>query len=278
MPAKLAQHYRDTIVSLYNQGLHSTKIAEVIGKSQPTVAYILKQEVGYSNPRPSQGNINYFEKIDTYAKAYILGFIAADGCISKDKDKNLYSLNIHINPKDESIIYFMKSEIEFETKIQHSSYLDKRTNKEYPHTTISLGNQKLCNDLIKLGISERKTLTLENILINIPKKYRKACILGYFDGDGHVSGRIDKRVTNPLYRTYKIQICGTSTFLQGVADELNLERYSISNYNTWCVLNIHTKKDFYKFYSCYNNLPFYLERKHNVFLQRLNYEWTISSS
>lgn len=48
-------------------------------------------------------NKNYFDVIDTYAKAYIVGFIAADGSIVKSSRGNSYYLTITIRYEDKDI-------------------------------------------------------------------------------------------------------------------------------------------------------------------------------
>lgn len=276
MPKKLSQDLKDRILSLYDSGVKIIRIAELIEKPYPTIVYILKKERKYSNPRPSQGNINYFNKIDTYSKAYLLGFIAADGCINKRK--GLYTLTIAISQKDLSILNFLKSEIGFETKILLSDSYDKRTNKTYKRASISLGNQTLCKDLLSLGIYERKTFSLPNFLLSIPKKFRKSAILGYFDGDGCISSSRDKKCPNPNYKNYSITICGTFSICEGIAFELELSSYKIYTYKSHCVLSFASRDDFFKLYSCYEHLTFFLQRKNKIFLERINYDRTISRS
>ena len=50
--------------------------------------------------------LHIFETIDTEEKAYWLGFIAADGCISKASEYNSYRLSINISDIDNLIIDF----------------------------------------------------------------------------------------------------------------------------------------------------------------------------
>lgn len=282
MPKKeqlILESTKSKIIELYQKGEKITKIATIFNIHPTSVSYILKTKIGYSNKRPSQGNITYFKKIDTHSKAYILGFIAADGNISKTIKLGypLYRMTIRINPKDYSIIDFIKSEIKFNTKIQNTKYFDSRTNKTNSTISISLGNQELCKDLMNLGILERKTLLLQNFLLNIPKKFRKAAILGYFDGDGHVGDYRLIKSKNLNYIPYKIVICGTKNLLQGIKNELRLTSPIKEKINHH-ILEIGNKSDYNKFYTCYNQLLFFLKRKHDVFLKRFNYKRTISFS
>ena len=49
---------------------------------------------------------------------------------------------------------------------------------------IQIGHQEICKDLIKLGISPRKTYNLSPI--KVPEKYFSDFARGFFDGDGSV--------------------------------------------------------------------------------------------
>lgn len=49
-------------------------------------------------------NYNFFEKIDTEEKAYIVGFLAADGCITSDDAKSSYQIKIVVQRRDRDIL------------------------------------------------------------------------------------------------------------------------------------------------------------------------------
>lgn len=86
--ATLDKH-RD-VLELYGQGMPIYKVAREVSLSEQMVSAILKK-----NDKPirmqsetsilSKGlNCDYFEKIDSKEKAWVLGFIFADGCITKN--------------------------------------------------------------------------------------------------------------------------------------------------------------------------------------------------
>jgi hypothetical protein len=52
-------------------------------------------------------NLNYFSVIDSSIKAYILGFIAADGAIVRNTNCSTKTLTITIHAKDVSIFTMM---------------------------------------------------------------------------------------------------------------------------------------------------------------------------
>lgn len=115
-------------------------------------------------------DIDYFKNIDTPEKAYWLGFIAADGCIYKDR------LSIELGIIDENHLYkFLKS-----IKSNHIIYYRERKNTRT--CRIEINNKKFTSNLKKYGIIQNKTYNL--IFPKINKCFYKDYIRGFFDGDG----------------------------------------------------------------------------------------------
>lgn len=145
-------------------------------------------------------NHDFFE-IETPESMYILGFIAADGCIYLRKYKNIsYSLLIHIGAKDIDILKSIKEIMQFNGKI----YFSKRRNIKWDdQCSIDIRSDKICKKLNDIGITPRKSLTLK--WPNISDKYISHFVRGYVDGDGCI--RIDKN------KQLVCHICGTKEFL-----------------------------------------------------------------
>ncbi len=122
-------------------------------------------------------NENYFENIDTEDKAYFLGFIVADGCIS-DKTNS-----IKIIQKEQEILFKFKKFIEFDGNIFQS--------KSRNISIITVTSEKIKKDLFNLGITPNKTRTVK--YPSIPENLQSHFIRGVFDGDGCISIREDKR-------------------------------------------------------------------------------------
>jgi hypothetical protein len=57
-----------------------------------------------------RGNTSYFHIIDTKAKAYLLGFIAADGSVVKSG--NTRYLTITLKYEDKEVLEFLKTELQ----------------------------------------------------------------------------------------------------------------------------------------------------------------------
>jgi hypothetical protein len=113
-------------------------------------------------------NENYFNVIDSKNKAYIIGFIYADG--------NVYNsyLSFSLSKKDVEILKFIASELNYSGKIQQKAY-----------ARLTVCSKKIINDLNKYGIIENKTYKSKR-LPWVPKKYTNEMIRGFFDGDGSI--------------------------------------------------------------------------------------------
>lgn len=62
-------------------------------------------------------NEHYFSVIDSPSKAYILGFIAADGSLVKSSTGNSYYLTITIKYEDRSVLDFIQKELNSNYKL-----------------------------------------------------------------------------------------------------------------------------------------------------------------
>lgn len=207
----------------------------------------------------NQGNVRYFQNIDSSIKAYFLGFIAADGCVTQIT-KSSKGLTISIHEKDRIILDTLKEEIGCDNKV-----FSLKNNL----VRFQLCNKFLVEDLNKLGIKERKTFNLGNILENIPKNLQQSFVLGYFDGDGSVILPIDCRKPNMNTKRICISIRGTESLLKGIADSLKLSRYAIKKYDSTYRLDFSKKSEILKFFECYKATPLFLDRKYQKFLVRL---------
>ena len=212
-----------------------------------------------------KGNVNYFNKIDSTNKAYILGFIAADGALVYRKHKNVESgnptLTISLNKKDINVLYFIKKELGCEHPVKDLN------SKNQVRFTIT--DKNISRDLMSLGVAPRKTFTLTDISKNIPKKFRKAFLLGYFDGDGSICKYTDKRPGRIGNIRWNFSIRGTKELLQGYLDEFNWD-VPLRKYDSTYQINTSRQQILLDFMSCYeeeNSPSFFLKRKYDRFLQ-----------
>ena len=283
MPRKLDN--ADEIMKLYASGVSSTELAKTYGLNRTTIPKMYKRINNISSMLPNQGNIRYFQTIDSEIKAYLLGFIAADGCVG---DNNCFKINI-VND-DRMVLEKLKQEIGAENKI---SYVIKK--KGRPQVSFGLINKLFCDDLRQYGIIPRKSLTMTNIIENIPKTYRPSFILGYLDGDGwcsnsqvHGKYKLKKVTYIKTHMICHVGFCGTKDFLVGLTDEINPNVFRIKESKSIHVLELgSSKSEIIRYYHyLYDNQPFFLQRKHDKFIEyfeTINYNpfnqvRTISSS
>lgn len=262
------------IANLLQQGKKPTEISDLLGIKRPTIAsYIRNLGLKF---RPEPGNIHYFETIDTYAKAYILGFIAADGALVPAKQGPTVTLTITVKYEDRAILEFIKSEIGNTHKlleIRRPSGFDK--SKMIHHARLAFSTPQIVHDIMKYGITPRKSFTLPNILPNIPEQFRDAFIIGLFDADGSIHIEEGRRLSSSGYmckdNSMYINIRGTHAILEGICEHLGITKNHIYQHDSIPNLSFANKKDTYRLFQCYENLPFYYKRKHDKFLQRVNH-------
>lgn len=138
-------------------------------------------------------NENYFSKIDSNDKAYILGVIASDGNVyERENHLGMLSFSFHIQEKD--IIDILKKYMELEYK-EHISE---------DRMSLQVNSDKIVSDLKKYNIVPNKTWTYYPYELD-NDELMWAYIRGYFDGDGSISCRKTKENTPS---SYEISICG----------------------------------------------------------------------
>lgn len=259
-------------MSFLSEGKTVPEIANILGINKVTISSFLRTHGIKLNP--DKGNVHYFDAIDSYAKAYIVGFIAADGALVKTRTTT--TLTITLKYEDKAVLEFIKSEIGNKHKLQEivrpSSF---NPSKNIHHIRYTISDRYITKALNKLGITSNKSLSMGNIIRNIPYEYRDAFIIGYFDGDGSVTIRDGKYPNDrgTLCNDYSlyVQIRGTKDFLLGVCNHLKIGTSHIHQNDSIPHLSFASKKDTYRFFQCYKYLPFYYERKYNKFLQRINH-------
>lgn len=113
---------------------------------------------------------NFFESIDSHEKAYLLGFLWADG-----HNNPRSGLKLMIHNKDIEILNYFKEYMRCDSPIKY------RDN----YCIFSINRSKIYNDLLKLGMYTNKSIN--NLLWPIIDTiFYNSFILGLFDGDGSI--------------------------------------------------------------------------------------------
>ena len=209
--------------------------------------YNIKRQTGYH----TKCDANYFEQIDSPHKAYLLGFITADGTVVN----NILSIEVHDD--DINILEYAKKQINPEATI--TKFKNRSTSK------VSFGAKKIGEDLAKYGIVQNKSKTIKKVPFDlIPHKYLKYYFRGLIDGDGCIleSGRLS------IYSGSKEYIEDVQKIL---IKELNLSSTSIYHGTTY-FCSWSSKEDRQKLFNyLYDNLNecFYYERKYSRLFKSL---------
>lgn len=236
----------DNIVSEYKIGKTCKEIADKNNVSLNTVCNILKKnKIPRDNIYHNNDLVNnYWENIDTYDKAYFLGFLIADGNVSGN------NIRLQLSSKDEYILKIFSNKTNNSNKI-HS---DKRGLSSF-----NVKRKSWVSDLSKYGVVPNKTKTV--YLPILDNEVMPHLLRGIFDGDGWVT-----------YKGHAIGLCGNETLITQVRDFLitKLDIYKVkvikNNDNLWSI-SWSSKKDIKLIgdYLYKDKNDCYLHRKYNNF-------------
>lgn len=205
-------------------------------------------------PHKKKINKNIFEVINTEEKAYWLGFLYADGYVGLTDNRVELTLQL----SDVNHIKKFKTFLNSDCKISTNSYRSR----------LSIKDEKIKKDLINLGCTPQKSLTLKFPTDDkIPKELIRHFIRGYFDGDGSLC------VTE---KTKSIDILGTYDFLYQLCLESNIATSKIyvskSKSNKVFRIVLGSRLDLYNFSKyIYDDCNIYLDRKYGKFKKLMEY-------
>lgn len=263
------------LIKLYQQG----ESLSFLSKYYNTTTYMIKQilknnyihirnrseQTRLTNMKRRQWSVNdsYFSQIDSVSKAWLIGFLAADGTIRKDSNE----IKIGLSNVDKEILEKIKEELSLEKPI-----LEYQTNNGFNCIQLTWSSFQQKQDLKKYGVVNNKTY-LPMHLPNWDDDKKLAFILGYFDGDG--SFTINKQ------GYCRFRICAhRNELLKDIQHFLN------DKYRTTSSLSQDSRGLWelsYSTYSCvqmlkdmYNLNSIRLDRKYQKFLEYINQE-TVTS-
>lgn len=254
-------------VNMMKHGKSQAEIGEKFGISAQRVSDCFKYfEIPYVK-RSFYVNDEFFDKIDSEEKAYILGFLVADGCVKEEvrKTKSSWRIAFCNSIDDAEAIDLIHARICPEAKIVIPKNLYNRRKK--PQYILQWTSEHMAKTLNSYNITPRKTydknFKLPDDLLTDELWWH--FIRGFFDGDGHVGDCVVEFVFT------------AEPFMNQVLkwfEHFNYRIYHIDGKTTdyWKV-SIPTDK---KLKSCiyhylYDGASCYLTRKHDVFNTEISY-------
>lgn len=193
------------IVKLYKEGSSSIILSKKFGVHFSTVLNIVKRNnIQIRKMRDAKKiyhyDENFFENIDTEEKAYWVGFILADGCLSI---RNNYKKDLSIGLKDKGHLQKFVSSINGNNKIR--TYTWKRRQYE----AISIRCPKIIEDLLNLGMTPRKSLIAK--VPPIREELSSHFWRGVVDGDGSMGIYINRKRYN--HKSFALSLVGSNAVI-----------------------------------------------------------------
>ncbi len=189
----------------YQSGLNTKEVGAIYGVTAGAIQSLFKRlKLSARHSKRYGIDHNYFSSIDSPKKAYIVGFLAADGGLDRK------ALSVKVSIKDVSILEMMKMELKSDVPIKFRKGQPisdgKYTQSDFCY--IRFCSVKIFDDLVSIGITPKKSLTLKPPK-NIPDEFIKYFILGYFDGDGTIGHQNPKNPRFSMLGTLEM-----TTFIQ----------------------------------------------------------------
>jgi hypothetical protein len=266
--------YAEQIDALHAEGKYALEIAKILGfrYSQPVYNYFKKKgwetlsRENYPTNATYEVDKSFFSNINTEEKAYILGFICADGHI----DAISYRISIVLQDSDYQLLDRIKLAM-------HSTHPIKRgIIRENPYTRTSnstlyqcslhINGKGLVEPLVSMGIAGKKTYNLDsNVLRYIPEQLIRHFLRGYFDCDGSVTWGKHYSSGNK----YLIQVAGNEEFLLNTFQKYfpsNCELYKYKTSRQCFTWKLADKKRVLEFLNfIYKDSKIYLDRKYKIY-------------
>lgn len=197
-------------------------------------------------------NHDYFSKWSCNM-AYILGFISADGNVYKN------SIRIDLQPRDVSVLNFIRLNISPKARIE--------TKHKGKSKALNLNSSKMVKTLANYNIVPNKSHSI-HIDYTIPKKYRMDFLRGVFDGDGTVY--IHKKHRQILSEIYS----GSEKFIKDLKKICGnigkiRTRYKCGYENPIYVLVFNQTESIKLRDLLYSNGGFCLKRKRSIFYTKI---------
>lgn len=253
---------KDFLEKKYEELKYTSRIAKDLGVSDDTIEYwrkkhnIIKPET-IASSRKHYFREDFFEKIDSEEKAYWLGFIMADGCVCKSgKNGNPNTLRITLKKSDREQLESFNKSLKSDYIIKEKTLYDKRgfTSES---ATLKINSVKICNDLQKYGVIQKKTG--KEIVPDIDKNLIRHYIRGYFDGDGSITfSKANKSASFKICSASLVLIQDIATTFEDLGMKINYQTYNNNFYilETRKQSNILSLKKY-----LYDDSTIYLNRK-----------------
>lgn len=141
---------------------------------------------------------------------YTVGLIATDGNLSKD------GRHVNITSKDKDLLDGIKRILFLKLKLTKKARAKDKIKKYF---FLQIGDVKFYKFLLKIGLTPKKSLTLDKI--DVPKNYFKDFFRGVIDGDGSISTWVHPNNKNAQWSSRVVS--GSKKFINWLKKEAEEE-------------------------------------------------------
>lgn len=255
---------------MFLNGGSITQISKQLRISAAWFGYYLKEQGIDTRPNATKIEFDrdYFSVIDCEAKAYWLGFIAADGCIVEQyKRGKLKAMVMELTVCEEDKDHLSKL---CEAIQLDAGNIKKKivtvNDKQHVAYKICLCSTSLCRDLVRHGVTPRKSLSIEISPEILNSRHLRHFIRGFFDGNGSIF-KNGKTVMFSSASAKMIEQLDSIFHKLGCKHSTVYSNFSVSkglgiSYSGSSGYAIITKY-------MYENSTIYLTRKHDIYVAHL---------
>lgn len=184
-----AMHLSNDLKRCASFGMRMSWLSQYSGYSEADLWQAVREGLLPKPPGTKKAyycHYDYFRAIDTEPKAYWLGFLYADGCVTDSGN-----VNLSITAKDAEHLEKYRRALQAEHPTESRTTVGGFKGYEdmaYATVKIRIFSPEMRDDLIRLGCPPRKSATLAFPSVEqVPIHLRRHFIRGYFDGDGSIN-------------------------------------------------------------------------------------------
>lgn len=259
---KFSKTKEKEIIEKYQNGISANKISLEYHVTTDTIIKLLHRNnipVRDRNTSLFQYSVNenYFDRIDSYEKAYACGLLWSDGCNKRDRD----TISITLQESDVHILHTINNLMESTYPIHFKDNTTKGCKNTY---SLEIKSKHMSERLEELGMIANKSLVLE-----FPKWLDRdlysSFLLGVLDGDGHIAHKKNKYGV--------VYVCSRNfcDYFSSILTEMNIgfSIYDVGKKGLTKSLHIIRKNDCKKYLDwLYEKCPIHLNRKYEIYLQK----------
>lgn len=267
---ELQLHTEEIIDNYINNKKSITQMAKEYDCKRFQIYYILEKN-GIPRKSNSEANRrytideNYFDVIDTPEKAYVLGFLFADGYNNNINN----SIVLSLNQSDYQILEDIKELCHSNKPLYFYEAVHRDGVMRY-YANMTLCSKHMCDSLNDKGMVPNKSLVLD-FPKGVPDEYMSHFYRGYFDGDGCFH-----HYSNPRYNNRNlVQLTSSAIFCEKSKEYLNHKlgvHFYITDAKHWSSntknLRISSHDDVKTFLDwIYQDASIKLQRKYDLYIQ-----------